>query len=59
MNEFNNLPLDMIQLQEEEMALLKGGVNDNDVTNNGCDCNCGGSKCSDPDIGCMEPLTPA
>lgn len=35
------LPLDMIKLEEEETALLKGGINEDCSLNNGCDCNCG------------------
>ena len=35
------LPLEVIQLKEEEMALLKGGANEDVYMNNGCDCNCG------------------
>lgn len=35
------LPLEVIQLREEEMALLKGGANEDVFMNNGCDCNCG------------------
>lgn len=42
MNELNfTLPLEVIQLKEEEMALLKGGANEDVYMNNGCDCNCG------------------
>lgn len=42
MNELNfALPLEVIQLKEEEMALLKGGANEDVYMNNGCDCNCG------------------
>ena len=42
MNELKStLPLEMIQLKEEEMALLKGGANEDVYMNNGCDCNCG------------------
>ena len=42
MNELNfTLPLEVIQLKEEEMALLNGGANEDVYMNNGCDCNCG------------------
>ena len=39
------LPLDVIELRDEEAALLKGGKDDNVLSNSGCDCNCG-SKCN-------------
>lgn len=36
MNELNfTLPLEVIQLKEEEMALLKGGANEDVYMNNG------------------------
>lgn len=37
----STLPLDVMQLNEEEMVLLKGGANEDVYMNNGCDCNCG------------------
>lgn len=43
MNELkkSTLPLEVIQLREDEMALLKGGANEDTYMNSGCDCNCG------------------
>lgn len=42
MNELKlTLPLEVIQLKEEELALLKGGANEDVYMNNGWDCNCG------------------
>lgn len=44
MNELKlTLPLEVIQLKEEELALLKGGANEDVYMNNGCNC---GDCCS-------------
>ena len=48
--------LEVIELQDDEMALLKGGIRTRSDGNNGCDCQCGcGNTGCDCQCICLDP----
>ena len=50
------LGLEVIELQDDEMALLKGGIGTRSDGNNGCDCQCGcGNTGCDCQCICLDP----